>query len=82
MSRIDGKTMVPLDTIVKLAAFCFTAGMSVTATGAVWVYKVNDRLARIEMRLGIVEVPSGFIARAEASPIKEGVNHESSFKKK
>lgn len=65
-SRIDGQTMVPLDVMVKALAFFFTVGMGVTATGAVWVYRVNDRLFRIERKLGISEVPTDLIAGAEA----------------
>lgn len=50
-SRIDDKTMVPLGVVAAL----FVVGISVTATGAFWVSRVDDRLALIEKKLGIVQ---------------------------
>lgn len=44
---------VPLSVVVGL----MTVAISVTATGAFWVSKVNDRLGRIEQRLGIAAIP-------------------------
>lgn len=66
-SRIDEKTMVPLSVVAAL----FTTGISVTALGAVFVYSVNSRLARIERHLGISDMTSdGFIPNAEAKPLE------------
>ncbi len=48
-SRIDDKTMVPLGIVAAL----FTVGISITATGAFWVFRVDDRLSRIEQILKI-----------------------------
>jgi hypothetical protein len=48
-NKIDERTMVPL----SLVAALFMVGLSATATGVFWVSKVNERLARIEDRLGI-----------------------------
>lgn len=63
-SRIDDKTMVPLGIVAAL----FVVGISVTATGAFWVSRVDDRLALIEKKLGIVQNESshGVIESAEA----------------
>jgi hypothetical protein len=47
--KIDEKTMVPLGLVATL----FAVGIGVTVTGAFWVSKVDDRLARIEDRLGL-----------------------------
>ncbi len=49
MSKITDKTWVPLGWVLGL----FTIGMSVTITGAMWVSHVDDRLSRIEDKLGI-----------------------------
>lgn len=63
-SRIDDKTMVPLGIVAAL----FVVGISVTATGAFWVSRVDDRLALIEKRLGIADniKPHGVLEEAQA----------------
>ncbi len=68
-SRIDDKTTVPL----SIVAVLFATGVSVTATGAFWVKSVNDRLSRIEDKLGIVQVPNDLITSAEAHTHGKGV---------
>lgn len=55
--RIDEKTMVPLGIVAAL----FSAGVGVSATGAFWVSKVDERLTRIEKKLDIARVPNGII---------------------
>jgi len=52
-SKIDEKTEVPLGLVASL----FVLGMGVTATGAFWVSRVDNRLARIEDKLGIIQLP-------------------------
>lgn len=47
--RIDADTTVPLGLVI---AIIVTATASV-ATGTFWISSVNDRLARIEEKLGI-----------------------------
>lgn len=63
MSRIDEKTLVPLHMVIAL----FSTGIFVTGMGVYWMTSVNDRLSRIEQKLGIVPpaTPS-FIPHAEA----------------
>lgn len=58
-SRIDDKTVVPLNVVAILLA----AVVSATVTGAFWVKSVNDRLSRIEEKLGVVAPTSpNFVA--------------------
>lgn len=61
-SRIDDKTMIPLNMVASMLA----VGLGVTATGTFWVAKVNDRLARIESKLGISVLETGIVPVAEA----------------
>lgn len=81
-SRIDDKTTVPL----SIVAMLFMTGISVTATGSFWVSRVNDRLSRIEEKLGIPKATSlsasDILPAAEANSNIGGFNHESLFKKK
>lgn len=64
-SRIDDKTMVPLGVVAVL----FSTGISVTALGAFWVKGVNDRLYRIEQKMGITAAPESLIPNAEAGEV-------------
>lgn len=56
--RIDDKTQIPLGIVAAL----FSAGISFSVMGTWWVAswqsKVNERLSRIEDRLGIALAPS------------------------
>ena len=49
MTRIDDKTMVPLGAVFM----CFAATLGGVIAGSFWVKGVNDRLTRIEEKLGI-----------------------------
>jgi len=61
--RIDEKTVVPLGVVAAL----FTTGISITAMGVFWITSVNERLSRIEQRLGIVPVnAASFVPHANA----------------
>lgn len=64
-SRIDDKTMVPLGIVAVL----FSIGISITATGAFWVKGVNDRLYRIEQKMGITSAPESLIPNANAGEL-------------
>jgi hypothetical protein len=55
MSNIDEKTSIPIVWVAGL----FSTGMAVTIIGCFWVFQVNDRLARIEGKLGIEKIAAG-----------------------
>jgi hypothetical protein len=59
-SWIDANMGVPLGVVASL----FSIGVGVTATGAFWVKGVNDRLARIEDKLGIARTDSASLPEA------------------
>ena len=61
-SWVDENMGVPL----RIVAALFSVGVGVTATGAFWVKGVNDRLARIEDKLGIARIDPDLIPEAEA----------------
>ncbi len=63
-SRIDEETMLPL----RVVAIFLVAVISATVTGVFWVSKVDDRLARIEEKLGIssYDAKAGIINSANA----------------
>jgi len=66
MSKIDEKTSMP----VWWVWFLMIAAVSWTAIASTWVKGVNDRLSRIEDKLGInqeVAKYPGVITSAEAS---------------
>ncbi len=54
-SKIDEKTMIPLGWVVGL----FSTGIGIAVVAAFWVAAVNDRLARIEDKLGIIPYERG-----------------------
>ncbi len=60
MSRIDEKTVVPLGWVLAL----FSTGIATAAAAAFWVSAVNNRLARIEDKLGISAYDSGVPMRS------------------
>jgi len=72
MSKIDDKTSIPLWWVA-------VAGVSIltwTWVGATWVKGVDDRLSRIETKLGIpgneaVSYGPSFIQKAEAKDSKK-----------
>ena len=66
-SRIDEQTLVPLSVVAGL----FTVGIGVTATGAFWVKSVNDRLAHIENKLGIVAIDDTKVALVPEASAEE-----------
>lgn len=56
--KLDERTTVPLSWLgvcVALSASVVCTSVMVTARGSYWVQSVNDRLARIETRLGIAK---------------------------
>jgi hypothetical protein len=64
VSRIDEKTLIPLSFVGAL----FSIGIMITAMGVYWMTSVNERLGRIEQRLGIMPIsPPSFIPHAEAA---------------
>lgn len=68
MSKIDEKTSVPLGWVIS----GFGAALGVAIVGTFWVSSVNERLARIEDKLGIVPYADISILRsANAHEVKK-----------
>lgn len=61
--RIDERTVVPLTWVL----FSLSSIVISVSIGAFWVKEVNDRLFRIEEKLGITPLASsGFLKQAKA----------------
>lgn len=61
-SRIDNRTLIPIEMVAAILTF----GVSITAVGAFWVSRVDDRLSRIESKLGIAVNETTLLPQAEA----------------